>query len=140
MVNSASGQNAAIAEADGHPTRRQTNLGLMALMAMVGASPAWAHAHLVAATPPVDGTVRTPPKLVTISFTEKLEGKLSSIVVKDANGRQVDGGDTRLADSAGKTLTVTLRDLAPGAYSVAWTAASVDTHRTTGTFGFTVKP
>ena len=140
MVNSTSGQNTTIAGAEEQPTRRQANLGLMAFMAMVGARPAWAHAHLVGATPPVDGTVRTPPKLVTISFTEKLEGKLSSIVVKDATGRRVDGGDTRLADSAGKTLTVTLRDLAPGTYSVAWTAASVDTHRTTGTFGFTVKP
>jgi hypothetical protein len=140
MVTSTNRPISGIAEADVHLTRRHANLGLMALMAMVGASPARAHAHLVAATPPVDGTVRTPPKLVTISFTEKLEGKLSSIVVKDAAGRRVDADDTRLAGSAGKTLTVTLRDLAPGAYSVAWTAASVDTHRTTGTFGFTVKP
>lgn len=140
MVTSTSGQSTAISWVDGRLTRRHTNLGLLALMAMVGASPAWAHAHLVAATPPVDGTVRTPPKLVTISFTERLEGKLSDIVVTDANGRRVDAGDTRLADATGKTLTVTLLDLMPGAYSVAWTAASVDTHRTTGTFGFTVKP
>lgn len=140
MVTSTNRQISGLAGADGRPTRRHANLGLMALMAMVGASPAWAHAHVVTATPPVDGTVRTPPKLVTISFTEKLEGKLSGIVVTDANGRRVDAGDTRLADANGKTLTVTLRDLTPGAYSVAWTAASVDTHRTTGSFGFTVKP
>ncbi|WP_128561476.1 copper resistance CopC family protein [Methylobacterium crusticola] len=112
---------------------------VLTLLAHAVPTPAFAHAHLVSASPPVDGTVRTPPQELTIAFTEKLEEALSSIVVKDAAGRRVDAGTAHLAGDA-KGLTVRLRDLPPGLYTVDWAATSVDTHRTTGRFTFTVKP
>lgn len=126
-------------EAIASSTRREAVVTL-ALLALVGASPALAHAHLVSASPAVDSTVRTAPREVSISFTEKLEEKLSSITVKNAAGRRVDNGAARFADTGGKKLLVALSELAPGRYIVDWVAASVDTHRTTGSFAFTVRP
>jgi methionine-rich copper-binding protein CopC len=116
------------------------SLATFAILALFGAAPAWAHAHLESATPAVDGTIRAAPAEVSITFTEKLEEKLSRVVVKDAGGQQVDKGDTRLADSSAKRLVVSLGTLPAGTYTVSWTAASVDTHRTTGSFTFIVKP
>lgn len=126
-------------EAIASPTRREAVITL-ALLAITGSTPALAHAHLVSASPAVDSTVRTAPREVSISFTEKLEEKLSSITVKDAAGRRFDKGAARFADTSGKKLLVALSELAPGRYTVDWVAASVDTHGTNGSFAFTVRP
>ena len=105
------------------------------------AGQASAHAHLKTASPEVDGTVASAPKEVTATFTEKLEEKLSRLTVKNGDGRQVDKGDTHFpAGSDGRSLAVTLESLPAGTYTVNWTAASVDTHKTTGSFTFVVRP
>ncbi|MEZ2410369.1 copper homeostasis periplasmic binding protein CopC [Bosea sp. RCC_152_1] len=121
-------------------TRRESGFAALAAILAGGVPrPAWAHAHLAAASPAVDSTVRGAPREVSITFTEKLEGKLSSIAVKDSAGRPVDAGNSALADASGKKLAVGLRsDIGTGKYTVSWVAVSVDTHRTTGSFGFTV--
>lgn len=100
-----------------------------------------AHAHLKSASPPVDSVVSAAPGDVTVSFTERLEARLSSLVVKDESGRTVSAGEVRLpAGGDGKTLAVTVPKLPAGRYTVQWTAASVDTHKTTGSFSFVVRP
>ena len=43
-----------------------------------------AHAHLKSASPPVDGVVAASPGEVTVTFTERLELKLSRLEVKDS--------------------------------------------------------
>jgi methionine-rich copper-binding protein CopC len=106
---------------------------------VIGATDASAHAHLRSASPPVDSTVAA-PKAVEITFTEGVEPKFSSIVVKDAKGQQVDTGDVHPASTDGLKLAVGLKPLAPGAYTVVWHATSVDTHKTDGHFVFTVHP
>jgi methionine-rich copper-binding protein CopC len=40
----------------------------------------------------------------------------------------------------GRVLSVKLKTLAPGDYSVEWHVTSVDTHKTEGHFTFTVRP
>ncbi|MFE1598942.1 copper resistance CopC family protein [Methylobacterium sp. ID0610] len=112
----------------------------LALLTLAGIGPASAHAHLASAVPAVDGTVRSAPAEVSLAFTEKLEETLSRIVVRDAAGRQVDKGDTHFVGRDPKSLAVGLGALVPGTYTVTWTARSVDTHQTTGTFTFIVKP
>lgn len=102
---------------------------------------AQAHAHLKTASPPVDGVVDAAPAEVTVTFTEKLEAQLSQLEVKDSGGRTVSKDDLHLGiGSEGKTLAVSVPPLPAGTYTVQWTAASVDTHKTTGSFSFVVKP
>jgi methionine-rich copper-binding protein CopC len=69
-------------------------LAASAVLILSGDMAAFAHAQLVRATPAVGGTVHEAPTAVTLRFSEKLEPKFSSVVVRDATGKQVDKGDS----------------------------------------------
>jgi methionine-rich copper-binding protein CopC len=94
-----------------------------------------AHAFLDHASPRVGSTVHPAPGQVQLWMTEDLEPAFTKIKVLDANGAEVDKKDAKIS---GSTMTVSLPNLPPGNYKVAWTAVAIDTHRTTGTFTFTV--
>ncbi len=115
---------------------RRFLLACAALVAATGS--AFAHAHLVSAIPAVDSTVAVAPGEVTISYTEGLEPKFSSIEVTSASGARVDKGDAHLVGTDAKRFAIGLQTLAPGVYTVTWHATSVDTHKTEGHFTFTV--
>ena len=106
------------------------------LLAPIGA--AFAHAYLRGAMPPVEGTVTQPPHEATISFTEAVEPRFSTIEVTNAAGQRVDEGQPHIVGGDGKRLAVGLQTLAPGTYAVVWHATSVDTHKTDGSYHFTV--
>jgi len=107
---------------------------------LLTAGPACAHAFLRDSSPPVGATVTAPPTSVSIDFTEELEPHFSAIEVRDAQGRRVDKNDLHAAPNDAKHVSVSLGQLSPGRYTVSWRALSVDTHRTQGTFTFTVAP
>ncbi len=104
------------------------------------AGQAFAHAHLVTAEPAVDGSVAAPPTQVVINFTEGVEPKFSDIEVRNASDQRVDNADPHTAATDVKRLIVSLKPLSPGTYTVTWHATAVDTHKTDGTFHFTVHP
>jgi copper resistance protein C len=99
---------------------------------------AWAHAFLDHAVPAVGATVAAPPAEVTLWFTQPLEPAFSGVTVTDAAGRRVDTGKTTVDPQDRQELHVPLKRLTPGGYKVSWHVVSVDTHRTTGDFSFTV--
>jgi methionine-rich copper-binding protein CopC len=101
---------------------------------------AQAHAHLDHAVPAVGGTVAQAPKEVTIFFTQALEARFSTIVVRDSRGTAVQAGAAKLAPDNTAQLSVALKPLAPGSYKVIWRVLSVDTHRSQGEFTFRVGP
>lgn len=104
------------------------------------ASPAWAHAFLERASPPVGSELPASPPAVTITFTEGVEPAFSTIEVRDAHGTRVDKDDLRQTGSDGRQLAVSLPKLRAGQYIVIWHATSVDTHKTEGHFTFNVLP
>lgn len=114
-------------------------LATSAAIALGSAIAAFAHAHLVRATPAVGGTVSMPPSEVTLRFNEKLEAAFSAIVVRDQSGKQVDAGRTTV-DKGDRTLMRVLlqQPIAPGVYTVEWKAMSADTHKIDGNFTFKV--
>lgn len=99
---------------------------------------AFAHAHLRAATPAADSTVTQAPKQVVITFSEGVEPLFSTIEVTAAASQRVDQGKPHLVEGDSKRLAVDLATLAAGTYTVTWHATSVDTHKTDGTYHFTV--
>lgn len=101
---------------------------------------ALAHAHLDHAMPAANSVQATPPKEVTIWFTEALEAKFSSIEVRDSKGVAVQAGKASLAPGNSAQLRVPLKELAPGTYTVIWRVLSVDTHRSKGEFTFRIGP
>ena len=113
-------------------------LGL-ALAFALAASQAFAHAHLKTASP-ADGATVAAPADITLGFTEDLEVKLSSITVKNARGETVSVATAEAVPGDRKALKVRLKSISQGAYSVEWAATSVDTHRVTGQYRFTVRP
>lgn len=105
----------------------------------LAASQAFAHAHIKTASP-ADGSTVAAPAEVTLGFTEELEVKLSSITVKDARGEVVSAAPAEAVPGDRKALKVRLKPASPGIYSVEWAATSVDTHRVTGQYRFTIRP
>jgi len=109
-----------------------------ATLSLSGVVAAFAHAHLVRATPAEGGTVKSAPNEVTLKFNEKLESAFSSAVVRDSGGKQVDKADAHV-DKADRTIVrVSLPPLDPGVYTVEWKAMSSDTHKINGNFTFRV--
>lgn len=117
---------------------RRTHILLLAMLGL--ASPAFAHAFLERASPPVGSKLPTAPPAVTIIFTEGVEPAFSTIEVRDSRGIQVDRSDLHRSGSEGRQLTVSLPKLPAGQYTVTWHATSVDTHKTEGHFTFSILP
>jgi methionine-rich copper-binding protein CopC len=99
---------------------------------------AFAHAHLVRATPAEGGEVKEAPAEVTLKFNERLEPSFSSAVIRDSAGKQVDKADAHV-DKADRTVVhVSLPPLDPGVYTVEWRIMSSDSHKVNGNFTFKV--
>jgi methionine-rich copper-binding protein CopC len=114
------------------------NTAAATALSLSGVVAAFAHAHLVRATPAEGGTVNSAPNEVTLKFNERLEPSFSSAVIRDSTGKQVDKADAHV-DKADRTVVrVSLPPLEPGVYTVEWRAMSSDTHKINGNFTFRV--
>eukprot|EP01037_Dinobryon_pediforme_P012889 gene12889-12989_t len=110
---------------------------IAAALILVTAAPAFAHAHLRQSTPAADSVAPAPAE-VSITFSEALEPKFSSITVSDPSGARVDQGSLHVVGDNARVVAIGLKPLPPGVYSVDWHATSVDSHKTEGKFTFTV--
>ncbi len=115
--------------------RRSTLIGIIPLLFSLATGEAAAHAFLDHAEPRVGNKVATPPREVTLWFTQKLEAAFSGITVTNAAGQRIDTGKTRVS---GSQMSVSLRPGGTGTYHVTWHVLSVDTHTTDGNFSFQV--
>jgi methionine-rich copper-binding protein CopC len=73
-----------------------------------------------------------------LRFSEKLEPKFSSVVVRDSAGKQVNKGDATVDKADRMIMRVSLPPLEPGVYKVEWRVMSADTHKINGDFTFKV--
>jgi len=113
---------------------------LSALAVVIFAGQAFAHAHLTKSVPADKATVAISPAELDLHFSEELDLKFSGAEIIGPNKASVKTGDAILTDE-GKTLMVPLPEkLDPGAYEVEWHVLSTDGHKTTGAYGFRVKP
>lgn len=121
--------------------RAALRVALAAVSLLAAADRALAHAHLRSATPPADGTVRSAPAAIEITFTEAIEPAFSGARVSGPDGRTVPLGKPSLG-SDGKALVVPLpgQPLPAGSYRVDWHVLSTDGHKTSGSYGFSVSP
>ena len=103
----------------------------------LAAGAAQAHPRLLSANPAANSKVAA-PAAIKLGYSETLVGKFCRIGLTDAAGRKVALGPTTLGADR-KALTAAVKaPLAPGAYKVSWSAVSTDTHRVSGSYGFTV--
>ena len=115
--------------------RPSSLIPIVSLLLVLAAGEASAHALLDRAEPRVGNKVASPPREVTLWFTQKLEPAFSHITVTNAAGARVDTGKARVS---GSQMSVSLRPGGTGTYRVNWHVLSVDAHTTEGNFTFQV--
>ena len=106
----------------------------IAVLGLLSASPAFAHAALKVSAPASGATVAAPHDL-SLTFSEKV--RLTAVRLT-AGGMDVSGVQVDRAAVAAPTFTVPLPHLAPAKYDVRWSAIGDDGHPVNGTFTFTV--
>ncbi len=101
--------------------------------------PVLAHALLMRSLPEANAVLDRTPAQVELFFSEAVDPTFSTIKVLDINGQSVDNDDTRVDSADATHLTVSLRSLPDGIYTVSWKALSAtDGHVTLGSFPFAV--
>jgi copper resistance protein C len=111
----------------------------VALALCLGSHAAFAHAYLEKAVPAQRATLFASPERVQLWFNERLEAAFCSLTVTDASNNKVDQGDVRVAPDNPKLLSVGLKPLTPGVYTVKFRVLSVDGHVVNNQFSFTVR-
>ena len=108
---------------------------LSCLLLIANGPVARAHASLSHANPSDGSALSTAPQEVALTFTDTLEAAFSRLTVTDANGIEVSQGKGQVN---GNVMRVSLKPLSAGIYKVNWRAVSTDTHKTEGSFTFSV--
>ncbi|HEX6489782.1 MAG TPA: copper resistance protein CopC [Gaiellaceae bacterium] len=108
----------------------------MALSAAAAAAPAaWAHARLISSDPADGAVLAQAPTRVTVRFDEAVRVLAGTVVVRNSDRRSVAAGRPK---ASGQNVTIPLRRLADGDYTVRWRILSDDGHTSEGVFAFAV--
>ena len=111
-------------------------LGSAAILGLA-TTQASAHTQLVSAEPVADTTVAALEK-ITLHFNDTLEARVSSISLTNAEGDSISMAPAAAPDENSMAATPEA-PLAPGVYTVSWTAVGSDAHAMNGTLSFTVE-
>lgn len=109
--------------------------------ALFAPAAAWAHAMLDHAVPAVGGTAQGAPGELQIAFTQNIVASFSGAELKTAEGAAIPTGKAVVDPASPKLMRVPIgQKLKPGLYVVTWHVVSVDSHRSSGSYKFTVAP
>jgi len=116
-------------------------MSLIALILLLVLAPsvASAHAYLVKSVPAGRATLFSSPGKIQLWFNERLEAKYSSASVHDPDGKRVDADNAQVLADDPKQLSVALKQLPPGRYTVKFRVLSVDGHVVEQSFPFTIR-
>jgi len=105
---------------------------------LLAAAQVQAHAKLIGAEPAANSSVAA-PKIIQLKFDEDIAKKFSSVRLTHTGGSPV--VITSMVTKDAKSLTaLPTAALAPGLYTVSWTAVATDDgHKTMGSYSFAVK-
>jgi copper transport protein len=105
------------------------------LVAAASAPSAWAHARIVSTSPGDGAVLASPPPRATIRFDDTIRVLSGTTVVGNADKRPVTAGKP---NASGRFVTIPLRKLHDGDYTVRWRVLSDDGHTVEGVFAFAV--
>jgi copper resistance protein C len=109
------------------------------LVLMFAAGPsAFAHAHPTVMNPSPDSSGPA-PSLISITFSEAVEPKFSSIRLTDERGTSEGSEVSKSVRADPETITLAVPKLTAGTYVVHWVSVAVDGHRLEGSYKFTVR-
>jgi methionine-rich copper-binding protein CopC len=114
--------------------RKIALLGL-SLCGLIISGQCLAHARLQSSTPANDAQLTEAPKTLSLNFSEAAQLAVLKLVT---DGKEIPIALDKAA-KPGQTYTLTLPALAPGNYTVQWTAVAADDgHVTKGAFQFSI--
>src|SRR4051812_39947465 len=124
----------------GHLVLRGVGALLLAgTVALAAAAAAWPHAGVVRSSPLAGSRLGASPTSVALTFSEQPEASLSEVRVLDRGGREVQIGRATAVPGEPGGLSVPVRQLPRGVYTVRWrTVSAVDGHATAGAYAFGV--
>lgn len=100
----------------------------------------FAHAHLKHQYPAADAKVDAAPQALTLNFSEGIEPKFSGVKITGSKQQDVKTGPVKRNENDKTQLIVPIEQaLTPGEYTVDWHVVSVDGHKTTGNYHFSVR-
>jgi methionine-rich copper-binding protein CopC len=106
-----------------------------ALGGVIAAGPCAAHAKLLSSSPAANASVNEAPKTLTLKFNEPAQLAVLKLV---SDGKEIPVAVDKSA-APSQSFTLPLPGLAPGKYTVQWTAiAADDGHVTKGAFAFSI--
>lgn len=106
------------------------------VLALVAVGPAAAHAELVSASPAPGAQLAESPAEIRLTFSEPVASS-SAILLLAADFQPIEVV-AQFDASRPQEIYAPLPELAPGVYTVQWTAASNDGHEIGGTYSFSV--
>ncbi|MBP2167027.1 methionine-rich copper-binding protein CopC [Erwinia toletana] len=112
-----------------------------ALLLTLAFSPsALAHAHLKNQYPAANAHVDASPQALTLTFSEDIEPAFSGLEIAGADNQAMPVAKAQRNGAQKNQLIVPLEKPLPGGkYEVKWHVLSVDGHKTTGNYRFSVK-
>jgi copper transport protein len=117
--------------------RLQVTLCYLAAAALVFPAVAFAHATLKQTEPSFAQRLARSPAFVELRFDQSVKALPNAITVYTAKGKVVSGQARSGTDK--RIVTVPVRGLPRGAYTVRWRAVSADSHVVSGVFTFGVR-
>ena len=112
---------------------------MLAGLFLFAPTPASAHAYLVKSVPAGRATLFNSPGKIQLWFNERLEPKYSYASVHDPEGKRVDSDDARVLVEDPKQLSIGVKKLPAGRYTVKFRVLSVDGHVVEQSFPFTIR-
>lgn len=112
-------------------------IGLVAVL--VFPTVALGHANLDTSIPAADSLLATPPRELTLTFTEPVDLTGVTISAVDESGEPVSLAPPRLDPANNRRVLVSSDDFSIGAYTISWTnRSSTDGHTLSGSFAFRI--
>jgi copper resistance protein C len=109
----------------------------LALGGAIMSGPCMAHAKLESSSPAKDAHLTEAPKALTLTFNEAAQ---LAVLKLTSGGKEIPITIDKNA-KASPSFTFPLPVLAPGSYTVQWTAVAADDgHVTKGSFAFSITP
>ncbi len=96
-----------------------------------------AHAFPASEQPSAGATLKSSPTAVEIHFDNPVEAMFARLQVSDKNGGGVTASAPAVSED-GITVSVKLKPLPSGDYTVKWSVVAEDSHRSEGSYTFTV--
>src|SRR3954466_815684 len=119
--------------------RRGIALAASLLLFLSSTTDAAAHSGLAESQPVADATLGASPDAVVLTFSEPPQASLSEIAVRDKAGRALQAGAPQPVPGEPLALSVAVRKLPRGVYTVGWRAVSaIDGHASSGAYAFGV--